>query len=155
LDEVFYSAPSHDEIEISLFGPGYGECSVIHYGNGQWIVVDSCLEKDGRTPVSVAYLEKIGIDFSTAVTHFVITHPDNDHIGGAAEAYSRFSSAYLVCSPAMTTSEMCSYATAYSQVDPTPLTRATTEYYNILKAVESRTQAEPKNKICPTRSYYL
>jgi hypothetical protein len=34
------SRPADDQIEVSLFGPGYGECCLIHIGNGKWIVVE-------------------------------------------------------------------------------------------------------------------
>src|SRR6516164_161156 len=32
--------PRPDQVEISVFGPSYGECIVAHLGHGNWIVVD-------------------------------------------------------------------------------------------------------------------
>ena len=92
--EVAYTAPQPDEIEVSLFGPGFGECIVIHYGDGRWLVVDSCVD-DGK-PVALTYFQKIGVDPAAAVSHFVISHFDNDHIGGATELYSACSAAQIV-----------------------------------------------------------
>ena len=43
--DVDTSAPSAREIEVSLFGPGYGECVLVHLGEGQWMIVDSCVEQ--------------------------------------------------------------------------------------------------------------
>ena len=32
--------PQPDQVEISIFGPGYGECILIHCGNDEWIISD-------------------------------------------------------------------------------------------------------------------
>jgi hypothetical protein len=29
--------PTADQIELTLFGPGYGECAVVHLGNNRWV----------------------------------------------------------------------------------------------------------------------
>ena len=47
---------ARDEIELTLFGPGYGESVVLHIGDGA--VVDSCIDKDGR-PSALSYLENL------------------------------------------------------------------------------------------------
>ncbi len=39
------NAPEPDEIEVSLIGPGYGESVLVHLGDGEWVVADSCVEK--------------------------------------------------------------------------------------------------------------
>lgn len=79
--------PKPDECEISLFGPGVGECIVAHVGQGDWIVVDSCKERDGR-PVALRYLDDLGVP-PEAVKCIVLTHWHNDHVGGAGELVSR------------------------------------------------------------------
>ena len=40
--------PSRDEIEVSVFSRGYGECIVVHAGDGFSIVVDSLLNPRGK-----------------------------------------------------------------------------------------------------------
>ena len=35
------TAPQANEVELSLAGPGYGECVLIHVGNNTWVIVDS------------------------------------------------------------------------------------------------------------------
>ena len=50
--------PARDEIELTLFGPGYGESVVLHIGDGAWAIVDSCIDKDGR-PSALSYLENL------------------------------------------------------------------------------------------------
>ena len=43
-------APERSEIEVSLFGPGYGESIVLHLGENLWLIVDSCLDPLTRDP---------------------------------------------------------------------------------------------------------
>ena len=75
--------PKTDEIELSLFGPGIGECAVVHLGNGEWMTVDSCLAADRSTPVAVEYLISLGVDIATQFKLIVVTHWHDDHIKGA------------------------------------------------------------------------
>ena len=56
-----------DELEISIFGPGYGEAIALHLGFGKWVLVDSCLEPKSGKPAQLQYLESLGIDASLAV----------------------------------------------------------------------------------------
>lgn len=65
--------PEDDEFEIILLGPGYGESIVLHVGNGVWVVVDSCLDRDGR-PGALRYLEGIGLEPAQSVALIVATH---------------------------------------------------------------------------------
>ncbi len=128
-----YDLPTANQLEISLFGPGYGECLVVHYGNGLWFTVDSCLEDDRRTPSALAYLNRLGVDPTKHVTHIVVTHPDGDHIGGISTLFSACSAARLVCPTVLTEREMVSYNAYYSMTDPTPLTQATREICDVLE----------------------
>ena len=49
--------PAADELEVTVLGPGYGEAIVIHYGKGQWVIVDSCKFEKGET-APLVYLRK-------------------------------------------------------------------------------------------------
>ena len=71
---VIALAPEENEIEISLFGPGYGECVVVHLGSDHWVVVDSCIDVESRRPVAVEYLEILGRDPAGAVKCVVASH---------------------------------------------------------------------------------
>jgi hypothetical protein len=62
------NAPAPHEIEISLFGPGFGESIVVHAGNDHWIIVDSCIDADSGRPAALAYLDSIKVDVSSAVS---------------------------------------------------------------------------------------
>jgi hypothetical protein len=78
-------APAADEVEISLFGPGFGECVVVHLGHGDWMIVDSCIELGSNTPAALAYLKRLGVDPASAVRLVLATHWHDDHVRGLAE----------------------------------------------------------------------
>lgn len=94
-------APSAEEAEVSIFGPGIGECIVLHLGNFEWLIVDSCVDPKSRNPIAIQYLKEIGIDVTTAVKCFVITHWHDDHIRGAEKILRECPSAKFVCSVAL------------------------------------------------------
>ncbi|MEM9086211.1 MAG: MBL fold metallo-hydrolase [Pseudomonadota bacterium] len=79
-------APKRNEIEVSVFGKGIGECSVVHIGNGKWVVVDSFLDDSG-VPIARSYLEKLGFG-GNSIELVVLTHWHDDHIKGASSLLS-------------------------------------------------------------------
>ena len=93
-------APSPSEIEVTLLGPGYGESVVVHIGDGDWIVVDSCIDRDG-TPQALAYLERIGVNPTQAVNLVVATHWHDDHIRGMAQIVEVCRNARFCCAGAL------------------------------------------------------
>lgn len=97
--------PEPDELEVSLFGPGFGECVVAHLGWGDWIVVDSCVGPDGQTPVGLHYLKQIGVDAGSAVRRIVATHWHNDHIRGLSQTVQECANAKFICSNALLSGE--------------------------------------------------
>lgn len=99
--------PAGDEIELTLFGPGYGESIALHVGGGAWVLVDSCLDKDG-TPRSLRYLESLGLDPARAVVLVVATHWHDDHIRGMARLVEACGEAVFCCSGALCQREFLS-----------------------------------------------
>jgi len=102
--ETGLAPPDTDSLEISLFGPGYGECIVIHLGLNDWIVVDSCIEPISREPVALAYFKTIGVN-AFRIRLVVATHWDDDHISGISDVLRQATKAQFVCSSAMTSGE--------------------------------------------------
>jgi len=96
--------PRADELEISVFGPGYGECVVVHAANHQWLIIDSCRGPSGR-PAASEYLGGLGVDISTQVRLVIATHYHDDHIGGIGEVYEECGVARFGCSTALNTRE--------------------------------------------------
>ena len=89
------SHPSDDELEVSVFGPGIGECIVVHLGRHEWIIVDSCCDTDNE-PAATKYLKEIGIDTASEVKLIVASHWYDDHIRGKGGIHS---SLVMVCWP--------------------------------------------------------
>jgi glyoxylase-like metal-dependent hydrolase (beta-lactamase superfamily II) len=82
--------PKHDEIEVTIFGPGFGECVVIHYGENHWIIVDSCVDSRGVSAAAISYLVSIGVSPADAVDLILVTHYHSDHIGGLLNHFRFF-----------------------------------------------------------------
>ena len=97
--------PQSDEFELSLFGPGIGECIVIHIGDGQWVVVDSCIVPGTNHPVALSYLASLGVDLASSVSVLVVTHWHDDHMEGGASLLEKSTSATFCCSIALTKDE--------------------------------------------------
>ena len=85
--------PPADRVEVSVFGPGFGECIVVHLGDDQWMIVDSCIGKGHREPAALEYLDAIGVKVETAVKLIVATHWHDDHVRGMARILERASDA--------------------------------------------------------------
>ena len=93
-------------------GPGYGECSLLHVGRGEWVIVDSCLDNAG-TPAALSYLNEIGVDAETAVRLIIVTHWHDDHIRGVAQVVSACQQAEFVCPAALRSIEFLTLVEAY------------------------------------------
>lgn len=100
--------PSGGEVEVSLFGPGKGESCVVHLGNDDWIIVDSCIDQRTGENAALAYLSTIGVDPSVAVRLVVGTHAHDDHIAGIAEVFEACSKSSFVSSSALVKEEFAS-----------------------------------------------
>ncbi len=93
--------PASDEIEVTIFGAGYGESIIIHIGQGNWIIIDSTLSRDSANPSALDYLNKLGIDVATQVKTVIVTHWHDDHIKGIAEIAKQCSQAEFFISSAL------------------------------------------------------
>lgn len=70
---------------VYLLGPGVGESVVVRFPDGKLLVVDSC-RREGVN-LTRALLQQLG---ATTIDLFVLTHPDADHIRGAAELVTHY-----------------------------------------------------------------
>jgi hypothetical protein len=129
--------PLADEIEVSLFGPGYGEAVAVHLGSGDWLLVDSCLNDD-RQPAALAYLKSMGIDPGQAVKLLVASHWHDDHVKGIADVFAASTSATFSCAWAMTQKEFLQIAHQYQASDNSVAGSRTTELVKIINLLEGR-----------------
>jgi len=130
--------PQANELELSLFGPGIGECVVVHLGHGDWMVVDSCRSFDGKRPVALEYLEGIGIDIKHQVKLIVATHWHDDHIRGLAQLVDHAEAARFVCSSALHCKEFLTLVLADRDVKLVAQTSGISEFADILHILSNR-----------------
>lgn len=109
------SPPGSDQIEISLFGPGYGELCAIHIGSGRWIVINSCIDTTSKQPASLTYLRDVGVDPSTSVLLVIATHWHDDHIRGLAQVVRECKRATICLSAALGQKEFLEAVAAFNQ----------------------------------------
>ncbi len=95
-----FSRPADDEVELTAFGPGYGESLLVHLGMGEWMMVDSCVRADRRLP-ALDYLRSMDVNPSRDVKLIVATHWHDDHVRGIAQALVECQEADLVLSDAL------------------------------------------------------
>lgn len=146
--------PKADEFEISIFGPGRGECVLIHLGNNEWCVVDSCFGRGRTEPVAVDYLRSFNNNALANVRLVVATHWHDDHIGGMASLLSQAPHAEFCCSMALQHRE---FTTLVSAAPATIAGRSgVEEFAAILNELETRGRRAPifavENKLLLARS---
>jgi len=113
------SLPVADEIEVTVLGPGYGESVVVHLGNGEWLIVDSCVDSsDSSKPVApLQYLRSLGVEVERAVKYIVVSHWDDDHVKGIADVVEACISADFICSEIFPGPQFVSFVEAISVGD--------------------------------------
>lgn len=136
--------PEQDEVEVSIFGPGKGESIAVHVGNGEWLIVDSCVDQRSNEIPVLQYLERIGVDVSADVRLVVGTHAHDDHIAGLASVFDACRSAQFVCSSALTKEEFLRHVRADEQIEAQYKLRQSIrkEYRQIFEVMKTR----PKGK---------
>jgi beta-lactamase superfamily II metal-dependent hydrolase len=139
---VSLRGPRADQVEVYLFGPGYGECVLVHLGNGEWMVVDSCTEPRSRRVPALDYLRSIDVDPASAVKLIVATHWHDDHIRGLARVLEACPAAEFVASQALRHDEFLVLVDAV-EARPTQqkVTSGVREFGKILDVLDERAAA--------------
>lgn len=110
--------PAKDELEVSVIGPGYGECALVHFGDGNWLLVDSCVHADYSEPAPLRYLNDIGVP-PDGVRLLGITHWDDDHCKGIAQLVRACPQAQVTMATAFVEKDFLAFVRVYSS----PLTK--------------------------------
>ena len=97
---------------MSFFGTGRGECIVVHLGQGDWLIVDSCLNRQTGRPVALEYLSSLGVDYRERIRMVVATHWHDDHIRGLSQVVREAEDSEFVCSAALRRSEFIKFVLA-------------------------------------------
>ncbi|WP_338550527.1 hypothetical protein [Roseovarius phycicola] len=136
-------APESDELEISLFGPAFGEALVIHYGEGKWICIDSCIDESSGRPATLVYLEGIGVSLETQVSHLVLTHTDGDHVRGISTLFAACEQAQLILPAALDDRHAAAYLASNCEPENPRLSVGTKEIVAMLRMHGERKKAKP------------
>lgn len=90
-----------DKFELSLIGTGggYGESIVIHLGDNNWIVVDSCINPVTKNNLPLDFLDSRGVDVSKDVKLIICTHWHDDHILGISDLLTSCKSSNFCMAP--------------------------------------------------------
>lgn len=130
--------PRPSELEMTIFGPGVGECIVLHLGLDEWVVVDSCTSS-GNNPVALEYLHRIGVTASSAVRLVVATHWHDDHILGLGRILRECTAAKFAMSNALSRTEFVRLVLAVDEQNKlVSSTSSASELADILETLESR-----------------
>jgi hypothetical protein len=121
--------PQANQVEVILFGPGYGEAIAVHLGDEHWMLVDSCLHPDSKQPAALHYLQAIGVN-PNAVRTIVASHWHDDHVRGISALAQACSNAEFVLSDIFSDGETLAFVTAYGGNTAPAQTRGTKELYN-------------------------
>jgi len=128
-----------DTFEVSVFGTGFGECVLVHLGNNDWMVVDSCLDPGTKTPCVLEYFASIGVDPTKAIKLVVATHWDTDHVEGLAEIFLLSEESEFVMSKALKNDDFNRFVFAMPNIPGVPKT-STSEFLEIFNICEARAQ---------------
>lgn len=131
--------PARDELEVSIFGPGYGESVVIHLGDGQWMIVDSCLDGQSDLPAPLAYLFQLDVEVDKSVRLIVATHWHDDHIRGISGVFNACHAADFVVSSALDSAEFLKLVALFSN-RRTPVGSGVDEFCKVFELLRSRKQ---------------
>lgn len=130
--------PSPESVELSLFGPGYGESCLIHLGWNDWLIVDSCRDQRSRVNPVLQYLDRIGVNPAEAVKLVVASHAHDDHIAGLSEIVERCESSGFVCPVALTDDQFFALLEADEELSPVTRHSSYAEFRKITDILERR-----------------
>lgn len=130
--------PLAAEIEISVFGPGYGESILVHFGDGVWGVVDSCINIETEEVAALSYLASLGVDPAKQVRFVLATHWHDDHVRGFGQIVERCEAAEVICSLALREDEFLHLVAQSGQDLVTRTSSGVDELRQTLRLLEAR-----------------
>lgn len=128
------TGPAADELEVTVFGPGYGEAISVHLGCNRWILVDSCLNPHTKSPASLNYLDRIGVSPDSVIS-IIASHWHDDHVRGFSEIVAKCTAAELSISETFNDEEALAFLSAYSGKHTPGLAKGARELF---QSVQSR-----------------
>ena len=107
--------PARDLIEVSVFGPGYGEAVLVHCGDDQWLAIDSCVDIETGIPAPLHYLAGLGVDPAVSLRLILASHWHDDHIRGIGALVEAAPGAVFACSAALHEDQFLALVATHSE----------------------------------------
>ena len=126
-----------NKIIVSLLGPGYGECVIIHLGQCIWLIVDSCLDAKG-IPAAIQYLRELGVDPTEEVQLVVATHWHDDHVRGMGTLIQTCQRAKFCCPGILKQQEILAKIGAFGSLGADSKGSGVREIYNVFLELRAR-----------------
>ncbi len=126
------ASPAADEIEVTLFGPGFGEAIAIHVGENHWMLVDSCIDPNSGEPASATYLTQLGVP-NTQIRAIVASHWHDDHVRGISSLAATYPNADFLISSLFNNTEASYFLSAYSGNSAPGQARGGKELFQVIK----------------------
>ena len=143
---IVSKAPKDDEIEVSLFGTGYGESVLVHLGDKKWLLVDSCAQPKNSKPLPLEYLQSL--TKKSGQTHSIVlivaSHWHDDHIRGLSEIIGHEPKAKFALPSALTREEFLTLTSSLGAKTSIRQSSGVKEFREILKTIKEKKQ---KNRI--------
>lgn len=137
----FRIPPSPDQFEVTLIGTGggYGESVVVHLGNNEWIIIDSCKDPNSGSVLPLEYFNSIGINPADSVKLIVCTHWHDDHILGMSKILESCPNAEIVFARVNDTKKFLRLVGLdHSKIKAIGSISSTKEFNNCLDIIEKR-----------------
>jgi hypothetical protein len=133
----FDNPPASDEIEVSVFGPGYGEAILIHCGENNWVQIDSCIDVESKEPSTIQYFRHIGVDPAKSLQLVIASHWHDDHIRGLSAVLEMAPSALFACSAGLHTDNFLVLAQSHKRTNYLSAS-GINEFAKILEIIKQR-----------------
>jgi len=127
----YLKSPAKNEIEVTVFGPGYGESIAVHLGGGEWILIDSCIDPYTGESASGSYLDSIGVK-PDKVRSIVASHWHDDHVRGISRLATKYPTADFVISAVFNDKEALAFLSAYNGESSSGLARGAKELFSVI-----------------------
>ena len=139
--------PQIAEINLLGTGGGYGESLVIHVGNDEWIVIDSCQYPISKESLPLKFLKSKGIDLKN-VKLIVCTHWHDDHIRGISEVLEKSPNSIFSFARANDLEKFLQLITIdFEKVEKTTLNSSTKEFNRCLEIIKRRKSIAKKSEV--------
>ena len=113
---------NEEDLEIVIFGKGYGESILVHIFNNKYILLDSFIDPLSKKPIAIKYLEDNGLTVNNIVG-IICTHWDTDHIRGIADIIEQSENKLMVYTPLVfSQKEIIEYITFLTNSNDTSIT---------------------------------